>query len=92
MSVPNSVEELLGLIRRSGVVDEDRLNAYLARPKYATGLPPTVQDFLDAAVRDGLLTNFQTEQYLLGKSRGFVIGQYKLLERVGVGGMGQVFL
>ncbi|VTU00178.1 serine threonine protein kinase with pasta sensor : Putative serine/threonine protein kinase (Fragment) OS=Gemmata sp. Wa1-1 PE=3 SV=1: Pkinase [Gemmataceae bacterium] len=92
MSVPNSVEELLGLIRRSGVVEEERLNAYLGRPKYATGLPPTVQDFLDAAVRDGLLTNFQTEQYLLGKSRGFVIGEYKLLERVGVGGMGQVFL
>ncbi|MBA4187290.1 MAG: hypothetical protein C0467_04645 [Planctomycetaceae bacterium] len=92
MSVPNSVEELLGLIRRSGVVDERQLNAYLERPKFASGLPAEVQDFLDMMIRDGILTNFQAEQYLLGKSRGFVIGQYKLLERVGVGGMGQVFL
>ncbi|MCE9562548.1 MAG: protein kinase [Planctomycetes bacterium] len=92
MSVPNSVEELLGLIRKSGVVDEQQLNAYLERPKFGAGVPNDVQEFLDMMIRDGILTNFQAEQYLLGKSRGFVIGPYKLLERVGVGGMGQVFL
>jgi tRNA A-37 threonylcarbamoyl transferase component Bud32 len=43
-------------------------------------------------VRDGVLTNFQSEQFMLGKWRGFTIGKFKLLERVGVGGMGQVFL
>jgi len=92
MSVPNSVEELLGLIRKSGIIDEQHLNNYLNRPKFAVGLPGEVQDFLDIMIRDGMLTNFQAEQYLLGKSRGFVIGKFKLLERVGVGGMGQVFL
>jgi len=92
MSVPNSVEELLGLIRKSGIIDEQHLNNYLSRPKFAVGLPGEVQDFLDIMIRDGMLTNFQAEQYLLGKSRGFVIGKFKLLERVGVGGMGQVFL
>jgi len=92
MSAPNSVEELLGLIRKSGVVDEHQLNTYLDRPKFATGVTADVQEFLDMMIRDGVLTNFQAEQYLLGKSRGFVIGPYKLLERVGVGGMGQVFL
>lgn len=92
MSAPNSVEELLGLIRKSGIVDEHLLNTYLERPKFATGLPAEVQDFLDMMIRDGILTNFQAEQFLLGKSRGFVIGKFKLLERVGVGGMGQVFL
>lgn len=92
MSSPNSVEELLGLIRKSGILDDEQINTYLERPKFAVGLPTDVQDFLDVMIRDGLLTNFQAEQFTLGKSRGFVIGQYKLLERVGVGGMGQVFL
>jgi serine/threonine protein kinase len=40
----------------------------------------------------GLVTNFQNEQLLKGKFRGFSIGKYKVLERIGAGGMGQVFL
>ena len=43
-------------------------------------------------VRDSILTYFQAEQFMLGKWRGFTIGKYKLLERIGFGGMGQVFL
>jgi eukaryotic-like serine/threonine-protein kinase len=43
-------------------------------------------------VRQGALTYFHAEQFLLGKWRGFTLGRYKLLERVGVGRTGQVFL
>ncbi|MBN9521684.1 hypothetical protein J0H58_24750 [bacterium] len=41
---------------------------------------------------DGLLTPFQAAQLLRGKSRRFVIGRYKVLDRIGLGGMGEVFL
>ncbi len=92
MSVPNSVEELIQLIRKSGMVDEPKLAAYLQRRQYTRGLPTDPRDFTDDMIRDGVLTNFQAEQFLLGKWRGFTIGKFKLLERVGVGGMGQVFL
>jgi serine/threonine protein kinase len=92
MSVPNSVEELLQLIRKSGMIDEAKLGSYLQRREFARGLPSDPRDFADDLVRDGVLTYFQAEQYLLGKWRGFTIGKFKLLERVGVGGMGQVFL
>ena len=92
MSVPNSFEELIQLIRKSGMVDEARLTSYIARRQKGRGIASDPRQVTDDMIGDGMLTNFQAEQFLLGKWRGFSIGKYKLLERIGVGGMGQVFL
>jgi len=90
MPPPLSIEELLKLIRQSGVVDESALMSFLdARRVDETA---EAHSLIEEMVQNGVLTNFQAEQFVLGKWRGFTIGRYKFLERIGVGGMGQVFL
>jgi serine/threonine protein kinase len=86
------VDDLLKLIRKSGMIDEPKLDAYVERLRLSGPVPTDVRKLAGRMVKDGLLTYFQAEQFMLGKWRGFTIGKYKLLERIGFGGMGQVFL
>ncbi|HEV3144168.1 MAG TPA: hypothetical protein VGZ47_09815, partial [Gemmataceae bacterium] len=44
-----------------------------------------------ALVEQGLLTRFQAEMILAGRTDGFILGQYRILEQIGRGGMGRVF-
>jgi serine/threonine-protein kinase len=47
--------------------------------------------FSDVLVRDGLLTEYQAAQALDGRAASLVMGEYLILDRLGAGGMGQVF-
>ncbi len=92
MAVPSTIDEFLELVRKSTVVDEKRLDAYLEKQRTQGSPPSEVGKFAGTLVRDGVLTQFQAEQLLQGKWRRFSIGKYKVLERIGSGGMGSVYL
>lgn len=42
-------------------------------------------------VKNGLLTRFQAEMVYRGRTDGFILGQYRVLDELGRGGMGRVF-
>src|SRR5262249_25929206 len=92
MPAPTTIEEFLDLVRKSGVLDEKRLDVHVEKLRAEGNLPAEPVPLAGVLGRDGLLTQFQAEQFLMGKWRRFTIGKYKVLERLGAGGMGSVYL
>ncbi len=89
-----SAERFLDLVRRSGLVEEQRLDRALAELK-TEGVSLGGEDFQPLArgmIERGLLTRWQCERLAEGRYKGFLLGKYRLLDHLGSGGMSAVYL
>ena len=77
-------------LRRSGLIDRGQLDQlvgeYLKRAPRAE--PPALAEYL---VAQNILSAFQAERILQGKTQGLVLGPYVLSDTIGQGSMGQVY-
>jgi eukaryotic-like serine/threonine-protein kinase len=71
----------------SGLIDREELD----RALQGVERPDRAKLIARHLVEAGKLTKFQAERLLAGKTDGFQLGQYRILDELGRGGMGRVF-
>ena len=90
MQVPSAVNDFLALLKRSRLLSWDDLQD--AAVTVAQLNEPSPDEIARTLVEDGYLTQYQADRLLEGNSRGLVVDGYKILEILGAGGMGWVYI
>ncbi len=85
MAVP--LEKFVKQLEDSGILAGETLRQFI--PPSAD--PKDAEELVRELVRKKKLTKFQAEEAYKGKAKSLVLGNYVLMEKIGAGGMGQVF-
>jgi len=77
-------------LRRSNLIDRGRLDQLVSEflQGHPRADPPALAEFL---VSRGILSQFQADRLLQGKTQGFVLGPFTLMDALGAGSMGTVY-
>jgi len=88
--MPVSLKQFVESLSTSGLMSADEVRAFVdALP--SDRRPKDSQDLARDLVQSVKLTKFQAQAVYQGKTRGLVLGNYIVLDRIGEGGMGQVY-
>ncbi len=87
MAMRFDVEEFVKQLEDSGVVSSVKLRVFI--PPQAS--PKTADELAEELIRNNELTRFQLSEIQQGRARSLILGNYTLIDRIGEGGMGQIF-
>jgi serine/threonine protein kinase/Leucine-rich repeat (LRR) protein len=82
-----ALEQFVKQLEDSGVISSGRLASYLPPQAH----PKDAQELARELVRQKHLTKFQAQEIYQGRAKSLILGNYTILDRIGAGGMGQVF-
>ena len=85
--MPVALETFLSQLSSSGIVPEEKLKVVVReKASFADG-----EALARDMIKSRLLTKYQAEQILGGRGKSLTMGKYQILEKIGAGGMGQVY-
>ncbi len=82
-----ALETVVKQLEDSGIVAAGKLENFIPPKAH----PKSVEELVAQLVKGNHLTKFQAAQVAAGKSRSLILGEYTILNKIGAGGMGQVF-
>lgn len=88
--MPLVLEQFVQSLAASGLMSAQEIQDFLDRlPENEK--PQSGGDLAKSLFRKGRLTRFQAESVYRGKGRGLILGEYVVVDRIGAGGMGEVY-
>ncbi len=88
---PGSSSELLAVLSAARLLTDEQTEQWRSRWTSDAEMANDPHRQGRELVEAGLLTPFQMEQILAGHASQLRLGRYRLLDRLGAGGMGQVY-
>ncbi|HEX3654902.1 MAG TPA: SUMF1/EgtB/PvdO family nonheme iron enzyme [Pirellulales bacterium] len=81
------VESVIKQLTEASIIAPGKLENFIPPKAH----PKTVDELIQELVKSQELTAFQAAQVKAGKAKALILGEYTILDKIGAGGMGQVF-